>query len=87
MLLEKKSEASNIFLCCVLVEINVSYLGERGVLCVGNGWHFCTPVLMNMCIITFQVLRLSTFFFNNLMLKKIYIFTIIFVVKSLKGFG
>ena len=26
----------------------VSYLGERGVLCVGNGSHFCTPVLMNL---------------------------------------
>ena len=24
----------------------VSYLGERGVLCVGNGWHFCTSVLI-----------------------------------------
>ena len=43
----------------------VSYLGERGVLCVGNGSHFCTPVLMNMCNITFQVLRLSTFDFNK----------------------
>ena len=43
----------------------VSYLGERGVLCVGNGSHFCTPVLMNMCNITFQVLRLSTFVFNK----------------------
>ena len=28
----------------------VSYLGERGVMCVGNGSHLCTPVLkMNMC--------------------------------------
>ena len=26
----------------------VSYLGERGLSCVGNGWHFCTPVLMNI---------------------------------------
>ena len=38
----------------------VSYLGERGVLCVGNGSHFCTPDLMSMYNITFQVLRLST---------------------------
>ena len=34
----------------------VSYLGERGVRCVGNGRHICTPVLMNMSNITFQVL-------------------------------
>ena len=33
----------------------VFYLGERGVMCVGNGSHFCTPVRMNMCNITFQV--------------------------------
>ena len=64
----------------------MSYLGERWVLCVGNGSHFCTPVLMNMCNITFQVLRLSTFAFNKCSEKKI--FTIIlFVVKSLEGFG
>ena len=43
----------------------VSYLGERGVLCVGNGWHFCTPVLMNMSNIKLQVLRLSIFVFNK----------------------
>ena len=43
----------------------MSYLGERGVLCVGNGWHFCTPVLMNMCNITFEVSRLSTFVFKK----------------------
>ena len=24
----------------------VSYLGERSAVCVGNGLHFCTPVLM-----------------------------------------
>ena len=50
----------------VLTEF-VSYLRERGVLCVGNGSHFCKPVLMNMCNITFQVLRLSrpTFVFNK----------------------
>ena len=27
----------------------VSYSGERGELCVGNGSNSCTPVLMNMC--------------------------------------
>ena len=62
----------------------VSYLGERGVLCVGNGWHFCTPVLMNMSNITFEDPRLSTFVFKVL---KIYIFTIIFVVMSSQSFG
>ena len=56
----------------------VSYLGERGVMCVGNGSHFCTPVLMNMCNVTFQVPRLSTFVFKKSSEKKI--FTIIFVV-------
>ena len=40
---------------------------------------------MNMCNITFHVLRLSTFVFNKC--SEIIIFTIIFVVKSLKGFG
>ena len=40
---------------------------------------------MSMCNITFQVLRLSTFAFNKC-LEKI-LFTIIFVVKSLKGFS
>ena len=43
----------------------VSYLGKREVLCVENGSHFCTPVIMNMCNVTFQVLRLSTFVFNK----------------------
>ena len=43
----------------------VYYFGERGVLCVGNGSHFCTPVLMNMSNITIQVLRLGTFVFNK----------------------
>ena len=64
----------------------MSYLGGRGVLCVGNGSHFYTQVFMNMCNITFQVLRLSTFVFN--MFKKCLvkiIITIIFVVKSLVG--
>ena len=45
-------------------------------LCVGNG----SPVLINMCNITFQVLRSSTFVFNKCSEKKI--FTIIFVVRS-----
>ena len=66
----------------------VSYLGEREVLCVGNCWHFCTAVFMNMCNITFEVPRLSTFVFKKFSEKKV--FTIIFVVnmvKSLKGFG
>ena len=44
----------------------------------------CTPVLMNMSNITFQILRLSTLVFNKC--SEIIIFTIIFVVKSLKGF-
>ena len=43
----------------------VSNLRERGVLCVGNGLRFCTPVLMNKCDITFQVLRLSIFVFTQ----------------------
>ena len=45
----------------------VSCLGERGVLCVGNGSHFCTPVLINMCHITFHVfsLKLNTCVFNK----------------------
>ena len=63
-------------------------LGERRVLCVGNGWHFCTPVLyMNMCYIKFEVPRLSrpTFVLKKSSEKKL--FTIIFVVKRLKGFG
>ena len=34
----------------------VFYLVEWGVLCVGNGRHFCTPVLTNMSNITFEVL-------------------------------
>ena len=39
----------------------VAYLGEIGVLCVGNGRHFSTPILMSMCNITFEVPRLGTF--------------------------
>ena len=63
----------------------MSYSGERGggAVC-GNGSHFCTPVLMDMFNITFQVLMLSTLVFNKCSEKKI---TIIFVVKSLKDFG
>ena len=58
----------------------MSYLGKRGVLCVWDGWHFCTPVLMNMSSIAFEVRRLSTFVFKKSSGKKI--FTIIFVIKS-----
>ena len=57
----------------------MSYLGERGVLCVGNGWHFCTPVLMNMSH------RLITFVFKKSSQKK-YIHDYI-RVRRLKGFG
>ena len=32
---------------------------------MGNGRHFCTPVLMKMCNITFEVPRLSTFVFKK----------------------
>ena len=53
-------------------------------MCVRNGSHFCTPVLMNMCNITFQVLRLGTFVYTSVQKK---IVTIIYVVKRLKGFG
>ena len=53
-------------------------------MCVGNGSHFCTTVLMIVCSIPFQVLRLSTFVFYKCSEK---IVTIIFVVRSLKGFG
>ena len=51
---------------------------------MGNGYHFCTPILMNMSNITFQVLRLGTFVFNKCSKKNI--FTIIFGLKMLKGF-
>ena len=40
---------------------------------------------MNMCNVTFEVPRLSTLMFKKSLEKNI--FTIIFVVKSLKGFG
>ena len=63
----------------------VSYLGGRGVLCVENGSYFCTPGFINICNITFPVLRLSTFVSNKCLEKKLG--TIIFVVKRLKGFG
>ena len=47
-----------------------------------KGSPFCTQVLMNMCNITFQVLRLSTFVFNMFNKCSEKQFTIIFVVKS-----
>ena len=47
----------------------VSYLGERGVLCVGNGWHFCTPVLINMPNITFEVARSDSCVFKKVLRK------------------
>ena len=50
----------------------VFYFGEREVLCVRNGSHFCTPVLMNMCNITFGVLRLSNVVFNKCSEKNIH---------------
>ena len=58
----------------------VSYLGGRGVLCVGNGWHFCFEhVQYNVWgpwVEYFRVYKVSE--------KKIC--TVIFL-KSLKGFG
>ena len=39
--------------------------------------NLCTPVLMNMCNITFQVLRLSTFVFNKCSKKNIHDYTCI----------
>ena len=42
----------------------VSYLGEGGVLCVGNGRYFCTPVLMNMGNATFEV-KYIRLYWNN----------------------
>ena len=66
----------------------VSYLRERGVLCVGKGSHLCTPVLMNMCNITLQLLRLSTFVFTKCSEKnKSRLYLWLFVVKTLKGFS
>ena len=50
-----------------------------------NGSHVCTSVLMNICNITFQVLRLITFVFNKCSQNKMV--TIIFVVKNIKSFG
>ena len=52
---------------------------------LGNGSNFCTPVLMNMTNITFQVLRLSSLLLSLTSVQKKR--KIIFVVKSLKGFG
>ena len=52
---------------------------------MGNGLvDICTPVLMNMSNITFEVPRLSSFGFKNRQKKDIHD---IFVVKSLMGFG
>ena len=50
---------------------------------MGNGCNFCTPVFMIMSNITFEVPRLITSVYKKSSEKKI--FTIIFVVKSLKG--
>ena len=51
----------------------------------GKRLTFLTPVLMNMLNITFEVPRFGIFVFKKSSEKNI--FTIIFVVKSLKGFG
>ena len=50
----------------------VAYLGELGVLCVGNGRHFSTTILMSMCNITFEVQRLGTFVFKKIQEKDIH---------------
>ena len=62
-----------LFIKFILPEF-VSYLGEIGVLCVINGWHFCTLVLVNMPNITFGVPRLGrpTFVFKK-WFDKIYV--------------
>ena len=54
---------------------------------MGNGLTFLhtSPYIMNMCNVTFQVPRLSTFVFKKSLEGKIS--PIIFVDKSLKGFG
>ena len=54
-----------LFIKFILPEL-VSYLREIGVVCMGNGSHFCTPVLMNMFNITFEVPSLGTFVFKNI---------------------
>ena len=51
----------------------------------GKRSTFLYTGFLNMSNITFQVLRLSTFVLNKC--SEIIIFTIIFVVMSLKGFG
>ena len=38
----------------------VSCFGERGVPCVGNGFHFQKTILMNITNIMFEVARFST---------------------------
>ena len=54
---------------------------------MGNGLTFLytSPYIMSMCNVTFQVTRLSTFVFKKSLEEKIV--PIIFVDKSLKGFG
>ena len=47
----------------------------------GKRLSLCTPVLMNMSNITFQVLRSSTFVFNKC--SEIILFTIMFVIRSI----
>ena len=51
-----------------------------------NDSHLCTPVLINMCNITFQVLRLSTFVLNKCSEKRSHDYRL-FVGKRLKAFG
>ena len=63
----------------------VSYLGERGMVCVGNGWHFCTPVLMNMWNITFQVAGSESCVFKKC--QEQIIFTVIFVIRAWRVLG
>ena len=47
--------------------------------------HISVHKNINMCILTFQVLRLSTFVFNKCSEQKM--FTIIFVGEGFKDFG
>ena len=63
----------------------VFYLGERGVLCVGNVWHLCTAVRMNMSNITFEVAWGRTVaFLKSVRKNNIHEYT---CDKSLKGYG
>ena len=70
-----------VIIKCVRDHLHTFFIKNHKSLGVGNGSHFCTPILMNLCNITFQVLRLSTFVFNKCSEK--IIFKNIFVVKSL----